>query len=79
MLKEIIEKFKENKDKMDLSSHIDFKFADYDLLLEVYRDVMVFAACKQYKERRKYNLQQLGENHNHKNEEESEEEKKPTK
>ena len=46
MLKEIIEKFKENKDKMDLSSHIDFKFADYDLLLEVYRDVMVFAACK---------------------------------
>ena len=58
MIKQLIEQFKEEKkDTVDLSSHIDFKFADYDMLIEVYRDVMVFAVCKEYKTLRKYNLQ----------------------
>ena len=51
----------EKKESVDLTSHIDFKFADYDMLIEVYRDVMVFALCKEYKTLRKYNLQQLCE------------------
>ena len=41
------------------SFNIDFKAADYDILIEVFRDLMMFSIVKEYKQRKKYNLSAL--------------------
>lgn len=56
ILKEYIDAVKDQK---NLSSNIDYNSADFDILFEVYRDMLMFGIVKNYKDRKKYNLQQL--------------------
>ena len=54
MLKEFIEAVKDSK---NLSSNIDYNSADFTIIFEVYRDMLMFGITKNYKDRKKYNLQ----------------------
>lgn len=41
---------------IDLNYFIDYKYGDYDFIVEVYRDLMMFSIVKEYKQRKKYNI-----------------------
>ena len=40
----------------DVTHHTDYKYGDYDFVLEVYKDLMMFGIVKGYKDNKKYNL-----------------------
>ena len=44
---------------IDLNYFIDYKYGDYDFVIEVYRDLMMFSIVKEYKQRKRYNISQL--------------------
>jgi hypothetical protein len=41
---------------VDLNYYIDYKNADVDFLIEIYRDLQAFAICPGYKNNNKFNL-----------------------
>ena len=40
----------------EINFYTEYQYADYDFLIEVYRDIMMFGICKDYKTLKKYNL-----------------------
>ena len=41
---------------IDLNYFVDYKYGDYDFVVEVYRDLMMFSMVKEYKQRKRYNI-----------------------
>lgn len=67
--------FHKASEEKKLSYSIDYKLANFDVLVEAYRDIMLVGFIKEYKARKKYNLQMLQvANIGNKKGEESEEE-----
>ena len=58
-----MEKFRdfEEEGKQEVVIHYwtDLKNADFDFVIEVYRDILMFGIVPAYKANKKYNLQQL--------------------
>jgi len=46
-------------DGLEISYSTDLKNADYDFVIEVFRDLMLFSIVKKYKERHRYNIRQI--------------------
>lgn len=44
---------------LEISFSTDYKAADFDFIIEVFRDLMLFSIVKHYKQRHKYNVKQL--------------------
>ncbi len=44
-------------EEIEITQHIDYKYGDYDFIIEVYKDIMMFGILKDYKSLKKYNLQ----------------------
>lgn len=44
---------------IDINYFVDYKYGDYDFVVEVYRDLMMFSIVKEYKQRKRYNISQL--------------------
>lgn len=47
------------EEHIGVNYHLDYKYADYDFIIEVFRDIMMFSIVKEYKQRKRYNFQQL--------------------
>jgi hypothetical protein len=45
-----------NLNDINLNYFIDYKYGDYDFIVEVYRDLMMFSIVKEYKQRKRYNI-----------------------
>ena len=37
------------EENIDVTWHLDYKYADYDFIIEVFRDIMMFSIVKEYK------------------------------
>ena len=50
-----------DKSNIQVDFSIDLKDADFDVVIEVFRDLMLFSIVKQYKQRKKYNCKMIQE------------------
>ena len=44
---------------IEVNYFIDYRYGDYDFIVEVFRDLLMFSIVKEYKQRKKYNISQL--------------------
>jgi hypothetical protein len=55
ILKELTENINKD-DNIEVAFSTDYKNADFEFVIEVFRDLMMFSVVKEYKQRKKYNV-----------------------